>query len=357
MDRMGKRKRPAGWAGIVSRNVRAVSQLALRIGRAAAKRAPSRATKPSIVKPRPAKRATPKAAGRWLAGVAASSASVRRYHLFVPAGLRAADHPPLLVMLHGCGQDSLGFAKSTRMNAIAQREGFLVLYPEQDRLANAQGCWNWFETRTGRAQSEAAVVVAAVDQVISRHRADGSRVAICGLSAGASLAALVAARHPERFAAAAMHSGVRPGAARSSATALAAMRGRSRSDAWSPPERPLPPLLVIQGTADPFVVRANARAAAQAWAHAGDPHATAPVREGAERRVQRGKRKPMRIVDFKRGAALLATLVEIDGLGHAWSGGAAAQPYSDPTGPDASRLIWTFAARQFQVRPRLAVSR
>jgi poly(3-hydroxybutyrate) depolymerase len=37
----------------------------------------------------------------------------------------------------------------------------------------------------------------------------------------------------------------------------------------------------------------------------------------------------------------------VQGLGHAWSGGAAGQPYSDPRGPDASRMIWAFAARAF----------
>jgi poly(hydroxyalkanoate) depolymerase family esterase len=350
MGRMGKRKRAGGWAGIVSRNVQAVSQLALRMGRVAARQSAARAAKPTPVKRAPAKRAPVRSAERWLAGTAAGAAGARRYHLFVPAGLRAGEAPPLLVMLHGCAQDGLGFARSTRMNAIAQREGFLVLYPEQDRLANAQGCWNWFETRAGRAQGEAALVVAAIDQVIGRHRADASRVAICGLSAGASLAALVAARHPDRFAAVAMHSGVRPGAAQSGATALAAMQGRRRSTTWTPPEHLLPPLLVIQGTADPVVVRANARAAAHAWAHAGDAREPAPVRECAERRVQRGSRKAMRIVDFKRRTALLACLIEIDGLGHAWSGGAAGQPYSDPGGPDASRVIWAFAARQFKRR-------
>ncbi len=345
---MAKRKKAGIWASIVSRNARAASQFALRIGRSAVKQSISHVAKPAAAARKSAKRAPVAAAGRWLAGVAVGSAGSRRYHLFVPAGLGIRDHPPLLVMLHGCGQDGLGFARSTRMNAIAQREGFLVLYPEQDRLANVQGCWNWFETRSGRAQAEAAVVVAAVDQVIGSHRPDASRVAICGLSAGASLAALVAARHPERFAAVAMHSGVRPGAAQSSATALAAMRGRGRGKAWSVPEAALPPLLVIQGTADPIVVRANAHAAAHAWAHAGDARDKSPVRESAERRIQRGSRRPMRVVDFKRRTALLATLVEIDGLGHAWSGGAAGQPYSDPTGPDMSRLIWAFASRQFR---------
>lgn len=345
---MGKRRKAGIWASIVSRNARAASQFALRMGRAAIKQSMAPVTQVAPAARKSATRVAAAPAQRWLAGAAATSAGSRRYHLFVPAALGARDRPPLLVMLHGCGQDGLAFARSTRMNAVAQREGFLVLYLEQDRLANAQGCWNWFETRSGRAQVEAAVVVAAVDQVTQRHRADASRVAICGLSAGASLAALVAARHPERFAAVAMHSGVRPGAAQSSATALAAMRGRGRDRPWSAPDLALPPLLVIQGTADPIVVRANARAAACAWAHAGDARDTAPVRESAERRVQRGSRKPMRVVDFKRRTSLLATLVEIDGLGHAWSGGASGQAYSDPTGPDVSRLIWAFASRQFR---------
>jgi hypothetical protein len=31
----------------------------------------------------------------------------------------------------------------------------MVLYPEQDRLSNLQNCWNWYDTRSGRAQREA----------------------------------------------------------------------------------------------------------------------------------------------------------------------------------------------------------
>ena len=64
--------------------------------------------------------------------------------------------------------------------------------------------------------------------------------------------------------------------------------------------------------------------------------------------MQRGQRYPMTVTDFKAGRQVAATLVLVDGLAHAWSGGAARQPFSDPRGPDASRLLWAFVARHLR---------
>lgn len=254
-------------------------------------------------------------------------------------------------MLHGCGQDAQGFAASTRMNRIALRERFLVLYPEQDRLANVNGCWNWYDTGNGRAYAEAALIMQMIDQACLLYAADRGRVAVVGMSAGASMAALLATRHPGRFRAVVMHSGIPPGMAHSSLSALGAMQGRR-----APLQQLLqtratpaalqagwPPLLVIHGNADTVVAPANGRAAALAWAQAAGPAADA----GAARIVQRGKRHAMAVTDFKDRGRTVATLVAVDALKHAWSGGAASLPFSDARGPDASRMAWAFSARQF----------
>ena len=65
----------------------------------------------------------------------------------------------------------------------------------------------------------------------------------------------------------------------------------------------------------------------------------------------------MTITDFKRQGMTTATLVEIGRLGHAWSGGASTEHFSDAKGPDASKLIWRFSAKQFGRRAAYVHSR
>lgn len=335
-----------GWARLVQQQTRWLMRQTASAGKKAVKRATASARSPTAAK------ASNAAGGRWNVGVAVGPAGARRYRLFTPTGLssKKCAHP-LIVMLHGCGQSASDFAASTRMNRLASLYGFLVLYPEQDRSANVQACWNWFDTRTGRALREATSIVAAIDHVLAlRSAIDPSRVAIAGLSAGASMAALVALHYPDRFAAVAMHSGVEPTSASSSATALAAMRGRYRAgNQVVPGECPLvlPPLLVLQGSTDSVVLKTNGMRAAQAWA------TRTHAKPQSARVVRRGQRYPFTTMDWLvPQRRLQVTLSEIQGLNHAWSGGAASQAFSDPKGPDASRMVWAFAQKQFNVVAR-----
>ena len=185
----------------------------------------------------------------------------------------------------------------------------------------------------------------AIDQVCLLYPLDRARVAVAGLSAGASMAALLASKHPERFRAVVMHSGIPPGSAHSTMSALGAMRGRRTAMAplANPAEKGAswPPLLVIHGGVDSVVSAKNGRAAVQMWADASGAQA------GQPRTVQRGQRYAMTVTDFTRGRSIEATLVEVGRLGHAWSGGTAGRPFSDGQGPDASRMAWTFVAKQF----------
>jgi poly(3-hydroxybutyrate) depolymerase len=187
----------------------------------------------------------------------------------------------------------------------------------------------------------------AIDQVSIMYGVDRARVAVAGLSAGASMAALLVTRHPELFKAVVMHSGIPPGTAHSTISALGAMHGlrRTRMAAVAPVARTSgswPPLMVIHGGIDRIVAPGNGQAAVRAWA------AAAGARETEARTVQRGKRYATSVTDYKRKGSTIATLVEIAQLGHAWSGGAAKEPFSDSEGPCASRMAWAFASRQFR---------
>ncbi|NLF53512.1 MAG: prolyl oligopeptidase family serine peptidase [Thauera phenolivorans] len=334
---MSRRKSPLGAA--FQRAMRSMTRATVRAGSKAVNKAMNDAVKAAVAQTTP-----PPGAGDWIAGQAVGPGGLRRWFLFRPQGVSNTERLPLLVMLHGCGQTARSFALSTRMNRIAARERFLVLYPEQDRMVNPQGCWDWYGTGSGKAHAEAGTLMAAIDQICLLYPVEREAVALAGISAGASMAALLAAEHPERFRALVMHSGVAPGAARSSASALSAMRGRREPGLARIGVHPLPPLLVIHGSRDLVVAPSNGEAAVHLWA------AACAGRAGEPRRVQRGQRHATMVTDFRAGGRVVASLHEVEGLGHAWSGGDGRQHFSDPEGPDASRLAWAFFARQLRAR-------
>lgn len=302
----------------------------------------------------PARAAPPPAEGpgQFLAGSHTHQHLTRHHKLYLPAAVASGQARPcaLVVMLHGCTQDPDDFAAGTGMNAQAEAQGFIVLYPEQSPQANASLCWNWFKhNHQQRGRGEAAWLADISQQVASRYRVDPARIFIAGLSAGGAMAASVAAAYPEIFSGVGVHSGLAPGAANNLQEALSAMRSGAahaattgvRSEPALAGALPLPvPAIVFHGDSDTTVHPRNGQqvlAAALASAGQASPQAEAPQqgRAGEGRRYTR--------TSYRRGDGRpLAEHWQVHGAGHAWSGGQAAGSYTDPAGPDATAEMLRF---------------
>ena len=78
-----------------------------------------------------------------------SNPGALRMFTYLPAGL--ADQSALVVVLHGCAQTAASYEYGAGWSTLAERYGFALLVPEQQRANNPNGCFNWFQP--GDAQS------------------------------------------------------------------------------------------------------------------------------------------------------------------------------------------------------------
>jgi poly(hydroxyalkanoate) depolymerase family esterase len=209
-----------------------------------------------------------------LAGVTGNPGNLRG-RIYVPEGL---DGPaPLVVVLHGCTQDAAVYDHGSGWSTLADRHGFILLFPEQQRANNPMLCFNWFSVGdTQRGMGEAASIRAMIEAVKEAHDIDPARIFVTGLSAGGAMASAMLATYPEIFAAGAILAGIAYGCADSVGEAFDCMGGRARSDAEalarqvrlaSPHKGPWPRVQVWQGSADSTVVPSNADAIVLQWSH------------------------------------------------------------------------------------------
>lgn len=285
---------------------------------------------PSAATPTPAE--LPPGA-RFIDGAFTGPAGTRAYKLYVPGTSRGAAMP-LLVMLHGCSQSPDDFAAGTRMNALAEADGFVVVYPAQPPSANPQKCWNWFSPGDQlRDQGEPALIAGITRQVMRDHQIDPRRVHVAGLSAGGAAAAIMGAAYPDLYAAVGVHSGLACGAANDVGSAFAAMRQGGAGQAAKGGARV--PTIVFHADRDTTVHPGNGD---HVIAQAGTAGLRTEVRRG---QVPGGHAYSRTLHTDASGRALHEHWV-VHGGGHAWSGGSPAGSFTDPRGPDASREMLRF---------------
>jgi len=305
--------------------------------------------------------------GRWVTGGAFSMQGVvgtqplliprRRFRLYVPRGWTRGTPAPLVALIHGCQQTAEEFAQGTRVEALADRIGALVLMPRQKRTANPYRCWNWFDRRTANGKGEAAIVAAMIRKVLRRYRADPAHVVAAGISSGAGLAAILGVRFSGLVRGVVAHSGIACGAAASAFTALTVMKlgpetdvaaiaadARRHADTDAPVR-----LLAVQGSDDAVVAPRNAAALARQYLalNGVDVPGGAATTLPPPDRDDRDATDPTRVVrvrEWSRDGRPLVRLVEVEGLGHAWSGGDATLPYNDATAPDATAMLESWLA-------------
>ena len=204
---------------------------------------------------------------------AGSNPGALRAHVHVPTSLRK--EAALVVVLHGCTQTAAGYDVGAGWSEMADRHGFAVLFPEQQRQNNANLCFNWFvPDDSRRGCGEALSIRQMVEVVVKTHEIDVTRVFVTGLSAGGAMASIMLATYPEVFAGGAIIGGLPYGCATTVAQAFDRMRGHGLpSEAGlaalvknaSNHDGPWPTISVWHGSEDATVNTSNAEAILGQW--------------------------------------------------------------------------------------------
>ncbi|MBV9247667.1 MAG: PHB depolymerase family esterase [Acetobacteraceae bacterium] len=201
-----------------------------------------------------------------------------RMMLYVPRAQVVAPGAPLVLLLHGCGQDAATFAFDSGWTDLADEMGLPLVIPEQSEANNQGRCFQWFHTsQTMRGEGEVHSIAEMARAAAARFGSAADRIFVVGLSAGGAMAAALLVAYPDLFAAGAVVAGLPVGVAGTASQALARMSNpgpdRSPSD-WAALARKTAPagfngawprLSIWHGEEDDVVASKNGAHLAAQW--------------------------------------------------------------------------------------------
>jgi polyhydroxybutyrate depolymerase len=130
---------------------------------------------------------------------------IRSYRVHLPPSYREGSPMALVFALHGFGDTAAIFEKKIGFNRIADREGFIVVYPnaipfgpKQKQLWNSGGIYEVW--RAGQVD-DVSFIANLIDAVSAHYTIDPNRIFVFGTSSGGFMSHHLGARLPGRFAA------------------------------------------------------------------------------------------------------------------------------------------------------------
>ncbi len=118
----------------------------------------------------------------------------RSFILHKPASYCDEKSHPLVLVLHGLMQTPERIMRMTNFNEIADREGFLAVYP-----VGLKASWNASDRKNGA--DDIAFLSGLIDSLGSQYSIDHSRVYVCGFSNGGFMSYKLACELPEKITA------------------------------------------------------------------------------------------------------------------------------------------------------------
>ncbi len=157
------------------------------------------------------------AGGLLLASICTSAASLReitgfgtnptnlRMHLYVPDNL--PNNAPILVANHYCTGTGPALYSGTQFASLADRYGFIVIYPSATRSGQC------FDVSTPQALrrgggSDPVGIMSMVSYVQRSYNVDSTRIFVTGVSSGAMMTQVLLGLYPDVFKAGAAFAGV-----------------------------------------------------------------------------------------------------------------------------------------------------
>ncbi len=237
---------------------------------------------------------------------------------------------PLIIALHALGSNPLLMEAMTDLSPMADREGFIVAYPEGFRSSDV-GIRSWnarFCCRDAKEEDvdDIGFLSALVDEMAARYHIKG--VLIAGFSNGGMLAHLAGIELADKI------------------TAIAPVGATVGQEIVERiPKRPIP-VLMVHGDADrllPFDERHDERflpvsKVVEYWVRENKCAPKPEVEETPELKIERYRSR-------RGGAEVLLYMVK--NAGHVWPGSRVhLRTEHDPRTLDASSLLWSFLRSQ-----------